>query len=157
MGVNSRIVLVFFLLGSLGCSGQMGSQPSFRSQQQPFWPATGSIPQDPARPWSDPIPPATVSAIASLRLTQSVQADGKALYLSYCAFCHGAEGLGNGPVGEVYLPTPANLSLPRIRALRDVELYERITNGFSTMPAFRARLSPEERWQIIAYVRSLQR
>ena len=36
---------------------------------------------------------------------------GSIYYSYYCQFCHGPQGLGDGPVGQSYVPVPANLRL----------------------------------------------
>ena len=41
-------------------------------------------------------------------------------------------------------------------SLTDGELFEVISVGKGTMPAYGARLSPEDRWAIVHYVRALQ-
>ncbi|HTR60876.1 MAG TPA: cytochrome c [Candidatus Binataceae bacterium] len=38
-------------------------------------------------------------------------ADGKAIYVQYCASCHGAKGDGNGPMARVLTTPPTNLRL----------------------------------------------
>ena len=37
--------------------------------------------------------------------------DGKAMYVSYCAPCHGVDGQGKGPVASSLKTQPANLAL----------------------------------------------
>ena len=37
--------------------------------------------------------------------------DGKQMYVSYCAPCHGVEGKGNGPVSGALKTRPVNLTL----------------------------------------------
>jgi len=140
-----------------GCSGQMADQPSYKTGEIALMPASGSIPVAPRKPWAFRVAPGTATASNPVVVTQAVLAEGKQLYTDYCAFCHGVEGRGDGPVGEVYAPRPANFHLPRLLAASDGHVYEVITNGYSTMPAFYKRLSPEERWRIVAYVRELQR
>lgn len=147
------------ILGSLllgGCSGQMADQPSFKTGELALLPASGSIPLVPPKPWAYRIAPGTATPSNPIVVTQAALAEGKQLYLDYCVFCHGPQGRGDGKVGEVFAPRPANLHLPRLVSAPDGHFYEVITNGYSTMPAFFKRLSPEERWQIVAYVRELQ-
>ena len=38
-------------------------------------------------------------------------ADGKAMFMEYCAVCHGAEGKGNGPAASALKKAPADLTL----------------------------------------------
>ncbi len=139
-----------------GCSGQMADQPSYKTGEFARLPASGSIPMVPRKPWASRLPPGTATASTPLLVNQAMIAEGKQLYADNCGFCHGARGLGDGPVGEVYAPKPANFQLPRLVSATDGRIYEVITNGYSTMPAFYKRLSPEERWRVVAYVRELQ-
>ncbi len=79
---------------------------------------------------------------------------GKVLYETYCLVCHGPQGRGNGPVaGGAMLP--ADLTSARIRQQSDGELYHTIRHGLGSMPAYYERLKPEERWQVVLYVRTL--
>ena len=150
-------VLTLLSLGLSACSGQMADQPAYKTGKIALLPASGSVPVTPRRPWAMRLPPGTATASNPIVVTQAVLADGKKLYADNCGFCHGAAGKGDGPVGEVYAPRPANLHLPRLVSATDGRIYEVITNGFSTMPAFYKRLDPEARWRIVAYVRELQR
>ena len=44
----------------------------------------------------------------------------------------------------------------RVPLLPDGEVFEYITNGKGTMPPYGSRLSVEDRWAIVHYVRALQ-
>jgi hypothetical protein len=57
-------------------------------------------------------------------------------------------------VAPAYAPQPADLTTARVQDLTDGDIFLRITNGFSTMPAFRKQLAPDERWHVVNYVRS---
>jgi len=39
----------------------------------------------------------------------------------------------------------------------DGEIFNTITNGKNTMMSYADKLSPEDRWAVVAYVRALQR
>lgn len=93
----------------------------------------------------NPIPPDAASV-----------ARGKIAFEHNCIFCHGAEGRGNGKVGEVFQPTPANLLSEKVRKASDGEIFYLITVGPSTMPSFANRLTPKERFDLIHYIRFLQ-
>ena len=86
---------------------------------------------------------------------------GKELYEQRCLDCHGREGKGNGFMsaqlkrdGQPIVPT--NLASQMVQANTDGELFWKITNGKSPMPASRVRFSDEERWAIVAYLRTLK-
>lgn len=82
---------------------------------------------------------------------------GKTLFGINCIMCHGAGGTGNGAVGAFFNPKPFNLTSSAVQSLQDNELFLVITQGFGVMPPFAENLSPEERWDVINYVRTLKK
>ena len=52
---------------------------------------------------------------------------------------------------------PLSLHGPTIRGQAVGELFNTITNGIRTMPAYASQIPPADRWAIILYVRALQR
>jgi S-disulfanyl-L-cysteine oxidoreductase SoxD len=80
---------------------------------------------------------------------------GQALFETFCFPCHGTQGHGDGPVGKKFV-TPANLTLPMYLKMTDGYIYGTIRNGALNMPPQGTALSPEERWDVVNYVRSLQ-
>ena len=52
---------------------------------------------------------------------------------------------------------PANLMEDRVVQFADGEIFNVITNGRRTMPAYKYQVTVEDRWAIIAYLRVLQR
>jgi mono/diheme cytochrome c family protein len=82
--------------------------------------------------------------------------EGKRVYETFCAVCHGATGAGDGPVIPKY-PNPPNLKSKLMLKLRDGEMLHTITVGRKKMPAHAGQLSWDERWQVILYIRSLQK
>jgi copper transport protein len=88
---------------------------------------------------------------------QESVAAGQALYTVNCAPCHGQSGKGDGPVGLVMNPRPADLTQHAIPGVHtDAQLFEWITNGFpgSQMPAFRSKLSDTDRWNLVNFIRT---
>ena len=88
---------------------------------------------------------------------------GRAKYQVYCAVCHGAAADGNGIMkvrsaveGDAAIATIANLQAPLFRAYPHGQIFDVITNGKNTMQPYGDKLSPEERWAVVAYVRALQ-
>jgi len=82
-------------------------------------------------------------------------ASARAVYLDKCATCHGETGKGDGPEADSYYPHPASLAeASRMEGKSDGELFYRITNGRRPMPAFRKRLSDEQRWQLVLLIRT---
>ena len=85
---------------------------------------------------------------------------GARVYARHCASCHGATGLGDGPDGLALSPRPASLAwLSRMPIIRwDPFMYWTVAEGgaaFDTaMPAFRRKLSRDDRWAAIAYIQA---
>jgi mono/diheme cytochrome c family protein len=82
---------------------------------------------------------------------------GQNRYEIYCLPCHGKLGDGNGitkPYGMAATPTYHD---DRIRGMAEGEIFNTITNGKNTMFPYGDKLSPDDRWAVIAYVRALQR
>jgi copper transport protein len=83
-------------------------------------------------------------------------ARGREVYAGHCALCHGDTGTGGGPAAASLLPPPADLTL-HARWHADEQLFWFISRGLAgtSMPGFADRLSPRERRDTIAYLRTL--
>jgi len=82
-------------------------------------------------------------------------AEGKYLYGVYCAPCHGAEGNGQGKVGQIYAGVP-NYKDSRIPGLPSGHIYHVITLGKNRMWGLGSQIRPEDRWKIVLYVNQLR-
>jgi mono/diheme cytochrome c family protein len=84
--------------------------------------------------------------------------DGRKLYMTHCRHCHGAKGLGDGPLAPKN-SHPANLTDAQWdHGSSDGEIFWIISNGAgpdSEMRAKRFELSATNIWKIVNYVRSL--
>jgi len=87
-------------------------------------------------------------------------AKGKELYLARdkgnCTFCHGESGAGNESNTRMRRK-PADISdKERMDSMTDGEVFWKISKGIQgIMPAGEKRLSEEERWHLVNYVRTL--
>lgn len=77
---------------------------------------------------------------------------GKVLFETYCLVCHGAKGLGDGPIASK-IPPPTSYKSERVMGFLPGRIFHVITLGSNKMPSYAAQLSPEDRWLIITYVR----
>ena len=75
----------------------------------------------------------------------------------YCQPCHGALGDGNGITKQYGMVATPSYHDDRLRNMAEGEIFNTITHGKNTMSSYADKLSPDERWAVIAYVRALQR
>jgi mono/diheme cytochrome c family protein len=70
--------------------------------------------------------------------------DGKAMYVSYCAPCHGVDGRGNGPVAPVLRQQPVDLTMLSHNNNGKFPAYHLSTvlEGGSTIPSHGTRQMP---------------
>ena len=81
--------------------------------------------------------------------------EGQTLFMTNCKTCHGDPGKNNGlPL----VPKPRDMAdVEFLSANSDGAIYTKITEGKVTMPTFKAVLSETQRWQIVNYIRSLDK
>jgi mono/diheme cytochrome c family protein len=91
-----------------------------------------------------------------LEVSHALMAEGKAKYDIFCTVCHGAAGDGNG-VTKPYGVLAASYHDDRLRSVEDGYIFDVIQNGKGLMLPLNDRISPEESWAIVLYVRALQR
>jgi mono/diheme cytochrome c family protein len=105
------------------------------------------------------VPKAYENAQSTVTSGSKVIDEGRALYLKNCAACHGPDGLGDGDAGQSLSPSPAVLAYMITRPIAvDRYLMWSISEGGaqfgSQMPAFKDKLTQEEIWDIVAYMRA---
>ena len=97
-----------------------------------------------ARKLVNPIPPSPSDIAAGLQI-----------YRSHCQKCHGKDGDGKGEKAAELSASPHDFTdAHEMRTWKDGELFWVITNGHRPMPAFRDKLTDEERWQAVDYIRT---
>jgi mono/diheme cytochrome c family protein len=107
-----------------------------------------------AAPGDWTIPTGAPELVSPVATTATVLARGAELFRSNCATCHGREGKGGGPSAEPRHP-PADLTDPRVAAQPEGVLFYKVWNGKTPMPAFKSRMTANEVWTVVAYVRTL--
>jgi len=82
---------------------------------------------------------------------------GRAVYMGHCATCHGSGGAGDGLAATSATSGSVGLIGKRTADRTAGELFWLITRGVtgSAMPGFADRLSPEQRWDVVNFVRTL--
>jgi mono/diheme cytochrome c family protein len=94
---------------------------------------------------------------AALPVTPKLLARGRDRFTIYCSPCHGAVGDGNGIIKKYGMGSVPSYHDDRLRKMAEGEIFNTITNGKGQMNPYGDKLSPHDRWAVIAYVRALQR
>ncbi len=98
--------------------------------------------------------------------TKEVIAAGKALFEMYCDHCHGAKGEGDGKVAQGvkidgvqkgnYNGVP-NYKSDALKNMTEGHIFHVITYGKNLMWPHGSQISPEDRWKLAKYVKTLQK
>jgi mono/diheme cytochrome c family protein len=94
---------------------------------------------------------------AGIEVTLGFITRGQGRFQIYCAPCHGALGDGNGITKSYGMVATPSYHDDRLRAMPEGEIFNTITHGKNTMFPYADKLSPDDRWAVVAYVRALQR
>jgi cytochrome c len=81
---------------------------------------------------------------------------GRERFEIYCSPCHDYAGTGHGMIVQRGFPPPPSLHIDRLRQAPPGHFFDVMTNGLGNMYSYAARVTPEDRWRIAAYIRALQ-
>ena len=85
---------------------------------------------------------------------------GRDRFTIYCAPCHGAAGDGNGVTKRYGMGSTPSYHDDRLRQMPEGQIFDTITRGKPpayNMNPYADKLTPGDRWAVVAYVRALQR
>ena len=80
---------------------------------------------------------------------------GRRHFRTFCTPCHGEGGRGDGPVSAKFIPPPDLTNAGLHTARTDGYWQSYIGVGGAIMPAYGEALSPEERWHVVNFLRTL--
>jgi len=90
-------------------------------------------------------------------VTKEVLTRGRERFNIFCAPCHSRVGDGNGFVpSRGFARKPPSFHIARLQKAPVGYFYDVITEGFGIMPDYASQIPPQDRWDIVAYVRALQ-
>lgn len=81
--------------------------------------------------------------------------EGRTMYVSYCAPCHGDKGKGDGVASSGLAIKPANHTSVAVQSQTDGALFWEITEGHNPMPSYKQALTEKQRWELVNYIRTL--
>lgn len=85
----------------------------------------------------------------------TVLPEGKQLYITNCAPCHGTKGKGDGPAAVSLNPKPADHSSEAVQKETDGSLFWKLSQGHNPMPQYEHALTETQRWKLVTYIRTL--
>jgi mono/diheme cytochrome c family protein len=101
------------------------------------------------------VPPDAAKEKNPIKINASSLSAGKNIYNLKCVACHGIKGKGDGPKSGEFDEKPQDFTDANFRKQSDGALCWKITLGNTTMPCFKHQMTKEQRWQVIAYIRTL--
>jgi mono/diheme cytochrome c family protein len=109
--------------------------------------------------WATRFPP-------QVELNDATMQRGRERFTIYCTPCHGEAAEGNGMIHQRALAVnaaatgwvqPSKLTDPGFVRQPHGQIFNTITNGIRTMPAYGPQIPEKDRWAIILYLRAIQR
>lgn len=157
------------LLTLTGCVQKMWEQPAYRPLAQSHFFANRSsarlpVPDTVARGHVTAADPAFYTGMVNgkpivslpVKLDLALLKEGQRQYDIDCAPCHDDVGSAEGMIVQRGFPHPPSLLSADLRHDPDGHYFQVITHGYGVMFSYAARVTPRERWAIIAYIRALQ-
>ena len=91
-----------------------------------------------------------------VEVTAAILERGRGEYQVFCSPCHGRTGMGDGMIAQRGFKRPISYHVDRLRQSPVGYYFDVITNGYGAMSDYAAQVPIEDRWAIVAYVRTLQ-
>ena len=114
---------------------------------------TSLLPAQGEKSW--PVPKEAAERKNPVASSPKVLKEAKALYEKECLVCHGPKGDGKGPGAKTLQIPPASFTdAHMMKEMTDGEIFYKISEGRMPMPAFKAKLSEEQRWSLVDYLRT---
>jgi mono/diheme cytochrome c family protein len=175
---QSVLVVLVFVMG-VGCRGYRSSEPpvhlnpnmdfqaKYKSQSLSLTPPENTIPWGTIfnerrgfvekESFYTGISDGQYIRKAPVSIDETLLDRGQERFNIYCAVCHSKTGNGGTPVIQRGYVPPPKLSDSRLLRVSDGYLFNVITNGVRSMPAYKSQVSVEDRWAIVVYIRALQK
>jgi mono/diheme cytochrome c family protein len=87
--------------------------------------------------------------------SESTLKAARGIYKDECAQCHGERGKGDGPEAMMHDPPPSDITDSKhMNTVTDGEIFYQISEGRKPMPSFKKRLTEDQRWGLVLFVRT---
>lgn len=110
---------------------------------------------DAPKPWS--VPAASSTKKNPVASNAASIADGKELYTTHCASCHGKKGKGDGSKAAQLETDCGDFTVAAFQKQTDGDIFYKIQTGRDDMPSFKKKLpDANDIWAVVNYVRTLK-
>jgi mono/diheme cytochrome c family protein len=82
---------------------------------------------------------------------------GMAVYTKNCASCHGKAGLGDGVKARALKDFPGDFSKAEFQGQADGDHFYKTKTGRGEMPKYEGKLSDDDIWNVVNYMRTFQK
>ena len=89
-------------------------------------------------------------------VTRELLLRGQERFNIYCSPCHGRTGEGQGMIVARGFKNPSTFHVDRLRNERAGYFFDVMTNGFGQMSGYATQITPEDRWAVVSWIRTLQ-
>ncbi len=150
------VVALAYLLPRLPATSDMARQPSIKPQEHPLLPPPNSVPVQ-GKERRMELLEASEKLRNPVKATPASVEHGSESFQIYCVPCHGHDAKGKGLIAKKLNTPPDDLTGESTVEQTDGYVYTVIGQGGATMPPQAEGLSPRDRWDVVNYLRSLQR
>jgi mono/diheme cytochrome c family protein len=107
------------------------------------------------KPW---VVPASFKTMKNpVAVSDASKKAGQTLYTKNCASCHGKAGLGDGVKARSLKDFPGDFSKTEFQAQSDGDLFYKTKSGKAEMPKYEGKLSDEDIWNTVVYMRTFKK
>lgn len=94
-----------------------------------------------------------------LAASEEVIQQGREIYMSSCALCHGTDGRGRTTLGRSMYPPAMDLNSPHVQQWSDADLFWIIQNGvrLTGMPSWKSSIAETDTWKLVHFIHALSR
>lgn len=107
------------------------------------------------KPWE--VPAEFKIMINPVAKSEASNEAGKVLYVKHCASCHGKTGLGDGVKSRMLNDFSGDFSGDYYQNQTDGEHFYKTKTGRGEMPKYEGRLSDDDIWNIVNYMRTFKK
>lgn len=108
------------------------------------------------KPWTVPADKEKVPN--TIKTSAASIAEGKALWSTHCASCHGKTGLGDGAKATTLNTAPPDFSKAAFQGQTDGSIFYKTSEGRGDMPSFKKKITDaDDIWNLVNFMRSLKK